>query len=229
MYASLPGGRQPVTLAEVAWKEPQKWWFGGLELMKIFGRFLFITGWDRMIIKAIYFWWYNNLDYGSKARQASSKAALKGSKAALRSPTQFTPEEHLFNMYFENLFIPVYVIEENLKNWKHIERCPANVFSGNFFRYKRPSDNSDDSGQEAQQASSKAALKGWKATLNPPTQFTPEEHLFMMYSEKLFIPRDVIEETMKNLKHGEECPANLLCGNFVRCKHPSDNSYDSGQ
>jgi len=69
-----------------------------------------------MIIKVIYFWWYNNLDYGSKAQQASSKAALKGRKAALRPPTQFTPKEHVLKMYFEKLFIPVVVIEETLKN-----------------------------------------------------------------------------------------------------------------
>ena len=55
--------------------------------MKIFGRFLFIIGWDRMIVKAIYFWWYNNMDCGSKAEQASSKADLKGPKTALKRPT----------------------------------------------------------------------------------------------------------------------------------------------
>ena len=58
-----------------------------------------------MIIKTIYFWWYNNLDYGSKARQTSSKAALEGRKAALKPTTQFTLEEHHFKMYFEKLLI----------------------------------------------------------------------------------------------------------------------------
>jgi len=91
----------------VAWKETRKWWLSGLELIKIFGRFLFITGWGRMIIEAIYFWWYNNLDYGSKTQQASSKAApkgrkaaLKGRKAALKPPTQFTPEDHNLRCIF---------------------------------------------------------------------------------------------------------------------------------
>ena len=70
-----------------------------------------------MIIEAIYFWWYNNLDYRSKAQQASSKVALKGRKAALEPPSQFTPEERTsFKVYFEKLFIPRDVIEETLKN-----------------------------------------------------------------------------------------------------------------
>ena len=53
-----------------------------------------------MITKATYFWWYNNLDYESKADQTSSKAALKGRKAALKPPTQFTPEDHNLRCIF---------------------------------------------------------------------------------------------------------------------------------
>ena len=51
-------------------------------------------------------------------------------------------------MYFLKLYIPIDVIEKTLKNWRHGEGYPANAFSGNFVHYKRPRDNSDDSGQE---------------------------------------------------------------------------------
>ncbi|KAK2712308.1 hypothetical protein QYM36_011109 [Artemia franciscana] len=127
----------------------------------------------KMIIKDIYFRGYNNLDYGSKAQQASSKDALKGRKAALRPTMQFTPEVHLFKIYFEKISILRDVIEETLKNWRHCEECPANVFSGwdrmivkaiYFWWY-----NNMDCGSKAEQASSKADLKGPKTALKRPT------------------------------------------------------------